>query len=104
MTFSRGLYVACVVMLVALDFGAMERQKATGVFSTRRVLWVVSIVFIMSALCFAVFASGGYRSLAAILGFMALAFFLGRKAEVKWRGSHWNSPRGAINRRQPCTY
>ena len=65
----------------------MERQKATGVFSTRRVLWVVSIVFIMSVLCFAVFASGGYRSLAAILGFMALAFFLGRKAEVSGGGA-----------------
>lgn len=86
-TFSRGLYVACFVMLVALGFGAMERQKATGVFSTRRVLWVVSIVFIMSVLCFAVFASGGYRSLAAILGFMALAFFLGRKAEVSGGGA-----------------
>ena len=80
-TFSRGLYVACLVMIVALGFATMVRQKSTGVFSTRRALLVVSITAIVSVLCFGVFAAGGYRSLAAVLGFIVLAFFLGRKAE-----------------------
>ena len=86
-TFSRGLYVACIMMIFVLAFGAMVRQKATGVFSTRRALLVFVTVILMSALCFAVFASGGYRSLAAILGFIALGFFLGRKAEVSGGGA-----------------
>ena len=85
-TFSRGLYVACLVMIVALGFGAMVRQKATGVFSTSRALLVVTIIFLLSGLCFSVFATGGYRSLAAVLGFMVLAFFLGRKAETSSGG------------------
>ena len=86
-TFSRGLYVACIVMIFVLAFGAMVRQKATGVFSTRRALLVFVTVILMSVLCFAVFASGGYRALAAILGFMALGFFLGHKAEVRGGGA-----------------
>ncbi len=80
-TFSRGLYMAYLVMIVMFAFGTMVRQKATGIFSTPRAILVVITVFALSFACFSVFATGGYRALAAVLGVVGLAFFLGSKAE-----------------------
>ena len=80
-TFSRGLYLAYLVMIVMFAFGTMIRQQATGIFSTRRAIAMVVTVLALSFLCFSVFATGGYRALAAVLGVLGLAFFLGSKAE-----------------------
>jgi len=63
-------------------FGLLIRQKATGVFSVNRAILVVVTVFALSFLFFSVFATGGYRALAAVLGVMGVAFFLGIKAET----------------------
>lgn len=80
-TFSRGLYMAYLVMIVMFALGTMIRQMATGVFSAHRGILVVVTVFALSFLCFSVFAAGGYRTLAAVLGVMGLAFFLGSKPD-----------------------
>jgi hypothetical protein len=82
-TFSRGLYAACAVMVIALGFGAMVRQKTIGVFSVGRTLLMLVVILLFSGLLFSVFDHGGYRSLGAVLGLMALAFYLGRKGESR---------------------
>ena len=86
-TFSRGLYGACVVMVIALAFGAMLRQKATGAFSLVRALVMVVVILLLSAMCYAVFRAGGYRSLAAVLGLLILGFFFGRNGTLRGGGA-----------------
>ncbi len=82
-TYSRGLYAACMVMVIALAFGTMLRQRATGAFSVVRSLVAVAVILLLSGLCIGVFAAGGYRALAAVLGVLGLGFFVGRKAELR---------------------
>jgi hypothetical protein len=82
-TYSRGLYAACMVMVIALAFGGMLRQRAMGSFHIGRSMAAAVVILLLSGLCFSVFAGGGYRALAAVLGVLGLGFFVGRKAELR---------------------
>ncbi|MCC6198357.1 MAG: hypothetical protein IT518_28230 [Burkholderiales bacterium] len=74
-TFSRGVYVATVVSL-ALSYWLVQRQRAPDARRAgRRVLWMSTIVALVSALgAYYVFRHGGYRALAAMAAVAVLTF------------------------------
>ena len=82
-TFSRGLYLAYGVMIAVFAFGSIVRLRTTGEFSVLRAFFSALIIFLLCVLAFRVFATGGYRTLAAVLGVWGIAFFLGRRAESR---------------------
>lgn len=89
-TFSRGLYLGIALALVVLAGITVFRRKDGNAHHLSDVAVVVlGIGLLVGMLLLAqVFATGGYRTLAAALGFCAGAFYVGGlKGAVSWKGT-----------------
>ncbi len=73
-TFSRGLYVALLVSMftLALFVGDRERELSAGSFGFAKVLKFGAMAALVALASFLAFRHGGYRSLAATLGVVAV--------------------------------
>lgn len=92
-TFSRGVYAAYVISLAALAW-RLSAAEGPGRANGARFDWRHLVALVVTAWAlFAVFGTGGYRTLAAALGFLAASAFVGDAL----RSSSWRLvARGAL--------
>ena len=81
-TFSRGLYAAIAIAVAILGAGAV--LQSSGADNKFRLVAVLAALGVCAAVLSQTFATGGYRTLGAVLGAFAAAFYVGGSTK-KWK-------------------